>query len=171
MNKNKFIFNKDDYQSDNGFQPFIWGPPLWFSLHMMSFNYPINPSKEQKKYYYDYFKSLSNVLPCGECRENYKEHLKIHSLDSKALKNRENFSRWLFELHQLVNKYLDKKSNLTYDEVRDMYENFRSRSLVNDKNLLYKGVKSRTVLHVVPKTSVLESIIINPKSKIKKNKK
>ena len=47
-------------------------------------------------------------------------------------KNRESLSRWVYELHEVVNKMLGKKSGLSYDDVRERYENFRARCL-NDK--------------------------------------
>jgi hypothetical protein len=41
--------------------------------------------------------------------------------------NRETFSRYIYELHELVNKMLKKKSHLSYCDVRERYEHFRSR--------------------------------------------
>jgi len=41
--------------------------------------------------------------------------------------NRDAFSRYVYDLHETVNKMLKKESGLTYCEVRDRYENFRSR--------------------------------------------
>ena len=26
----------------------VWGPPMWHALHTISFNYPVNPSLQQK---------------------------------------------------------------------------------------------------------------------------
>ena len=52
------------------------------------------------------------------------------------MKNRDTLSRWLYDLHEHINTMLGKKSNLTYDMVRERYEMFRARCL-NDN----KGVK------------------------------
>ena len=43
------------------------------------------------------------------------------------MKNRESFSRYIYDLHELVNKMLNKKSNLAYCDVRERFEHFRSR--------------------------------------------
>ena len=43
------------------------------------------------------------------------------------MRNRDTFSRYVYELHELVNRMLDKKSNLTYCDVRERYEHFRAR--------------------------------------------
>ena len=29
----------------------VWGPSLWHTLHTISFNYPVKPTKQQKKHY------------------------------------------------------------------------------------------------------------------------
>jgi hypothetical protein len=47
----KTTYNSKDYNSGDGMLTSVWGPSLWHYLHVMSFNYPINPTKVQKKYY------------------------------------------------------------------------------------------------------------------------
>ena len=42
-------FNETDFKSGDGMLTSVWGPSLWHSLHTMSFNYPVNPSLEEKK--------------------------------------------------------------------------------------------------------------------------
>ena len=37
--------------------PKIWGPPGWLFLHTITFNYPTNPTEEDKKYYKNFFYS------------------------------------------------------------------------------------------------------------------
>ena len=124
---NKRVFKKLDFYSGDGFLTTIWGPPQWHMLHTISFNYPVTPTLEQKTQYRDYILSLQNVLPCGTCRKNLKTNLKQLPLTMKDMKNRESFSRYIYNLHELVNKMLNKKSNLTYCDVRERYEHFRAR--------------------------------------------
>jgi len=125
-------YNKNDYQSGDGMVTAIWGPGLWHYLHTMSFNYPIRPSKEDKKNYKAFVSSLQYVLPCRYCRENLTKNLKIMPLTPEVMKNRDSFSRYIYKLHELINKMLNKKSGLTYCQVRERYEHFRSRCTVND---------------------------------------
>ena len=40
-----------DYKSGDGMLTTVWGPSLWHFLHTMSFNYPIEPTKEQQQEY------------------------------------------------------------------------------------------------------------------------
>ena len=46
------LFTENDYNSNDGMMTSIWGPPLWHSLHTISFNYPVQPTETQKKDYY-----------------------------------------------------------------------------------------------------------------------
>ena len=101
------LFNEKDYNSNDGMITFIWGPALWHVLHTISFNYPINPTMKNKIDYYKFIKNLKNILPCKYCRDNYEKNLKILPLTVKTMKNRESFSRWLYEIHEIINKNLN----------------------------------------------------------------
>jgi len=170
-------FDESHYNSNDGMMTYTWGPAMWHSLHTMSFNYPVNPTKEQKQEYYAFFMSLQWVLPCKYCRDNYKENLKKLPLDTKALKNRDSLSRWVYHLHNLVNKNLDKPITLTYEQVRDRYEHFRSRCLTTEEITESKekgctqplrGEKCKLVLNIVPKIENVETFNMDERCKIKK---
>ena len=38
-------FTKKHFNDSNGMLTTIWGPPLWHTLHTISFNYPVKPKK------------------------------------------------------------------------------------------------------------------------------
>ena len=164
----KRVFTKKDYNSGDGMLTMSWGPAMWHYLHMMSFNYPVNPTPENKKQYRDFIVSLKYVLPCKYCRMNLANNFKKKPLLMCHMANRETFSRYVYELHELVNKMLHKKSNLTYCDVRERYEHFRSRC-TDEKPRVFKfkrsstrkkkekgcteplyGKKSRCVINIVP---------------------
>jgi len=111
--KRKLIYSKNDYNSNDGMLTTVWGPSLWHTLHTISFNYPKRPTSSEKKNYKRFVMDLKYVLPCGKCRKNLSKNFRAVPLNSKALKNRENFSRWMYRLHEQVNKMLKKKSGLT----------------------------------------------------------
>ena len=146
-NKRKRVFSKKNYSSGDGMITSIWGPNMWHYLHTMSFNYPINPTRENKKYYKEFIINLQYTLPCKYCRINLKNNFKAHPIKSCHLKDRDSFSRYVYKLHEIVNKMLNKKSNLSYCDVRERYEHFRSRC-TNDKkelenqNKIFKFKKS-----------------------------
>ena len=43
------------------------------------------------------------------------------------MKSRDTFSKYIFNLHNHINTMLGIKNTLSYEEVRERYENFRSR--------------------------------------------
>ena len=137
------VFTKKDYESGDGMMTKIWGPAMWHYLHTMSFNYPVEPTKEQKIHYRDFVLNLKNVLPCKYCRINLANNFKKKPLQMCHMKSRETFSRYIYELHETVNRMLNKKSNLTYCDVRDRYENFRSRC-TDEKPKVFTFKKSST---------------------------
>jgi hypothetical protein len=123
----KRVFTKKDFGSGDGFLTTVWGPLLWTFLHTISFNYPINPTNNDKKHYREFIINLQNIIPCKYCRTNLKKNLKQLPLTIHHMKNRNTFSLYVYTLHEKVNKMLNKTSNLTYCDVRERYEHFRSR--------------------------------------------
>lgn len=95
--------------SKNGFSGKCWGPGLWKFLHIVSFNFPLNPTQEQKMIYYQFVQDLGKILPCKICRDNYSTNLKNVDFDIKQFENREIFVQFIFNLHNEVNKKLGKK--------------------------------------------------------------
>jgi len=135
--KKNRIFTKKDYNAADGMLTSVWGPPLWHYLHTMSFNYPVNPTVEEKKHYRNFILNLKHVLPCKYCRINLKTNLKQLPIKMCDMKNRETFSKYVYNLHELVNKMLKKNSNLSYCDVRERYEHFRARC-TDEKPKLFK---------------------------------
>ena len=125
--KNKQVYTQKEYNSGDGMLTTVWGPSMWHYLHTMSFNYPVDPTIEDKKHYRDFVLNLRYVLPCKYCRINLKTNFKHLPITISVMKNRESFSRYIYDLHELVNKMLNKKSNLAYCDVRERFEHFRSR--------------------------------------------
>lgn len=181
----KYVFNDSDYYSGEGMMTSVWGPPLWHVLHIISFNYPINPTNKQKKHYFNFYNNLKNILPCKYCRENLLNNFIKLPLTMDVFKNRDVLSKYVYDLHELVNTMLGKSSGLSYKDVRDRYEHFRSRCLkdpmknqkqhksTNEKGCtepLY-GVKSKCVLNIVPKDNRLKSFNIDTKCILKKGQK
>lgn len=175
-------YNNEDYSSGDGMMTTVWGPSVWMFLHTMSFNYPIEPSEEEKTDYRNFVLSLQKVLPCKYCRMNLVKNFKDLPLTMDSMKNRESFSRYIYNLHELVNRMLKKKSNLTYDDVRERYEHFRARctkdlkekkKLIKNKTKKNKkekgcteplyGKKAKCVLKIVPQDNKIETFQMDKK--------
>jgi hypothetical protein len=187
-NRNR-VFTKKDYNAGDGMITSVWGPPLWHYLHTMSFNYPVNPTPEDKIHYRNFILNLKHVLPCKYCRMNLKTNLKQLPIKMCDMKNRETFSKYVYNLHELVNKMLKKNSNLSYCDVRERYEHFRARC-TNERPKLFKykpyhysymsktrknrpkekgcteplyGKKSKCIINIVPQEEKGPSIQIDKK--------
>ena len=138
------IYSKNDFKSGDGMLTSVWGPSMWHYLHTMSFNYPVNPSKSDKNHYKKFILSLQHVLPCKYCRINLKKNFKILSLTNNDMVDRDKFSRYIYNLHETVNKMLGKQSGLSYCDVRERYEHFRSRCTLDKPKILVKKHVSKT---------------------------
>jgi hypothetical protein len=166
------IYSKKDYESNDGMLTKVWGPSLWHCLHTISFNYPVKPTNNQKKEYMNFILNLKYVLPCGKCRKNLVKNFEKLPLTNDDMKSRETFSKYIYNLHEIINKMLNKKSNLTYNQVRERYEHFRARCIKTKKNKtknekgcivpLY-GKKSKCVLRIVPDDKECNTFIIDNK--------
>ncbi len=124
---------KSDFENDNGMLTTVWGPSLWHSIHTISFNYPVRPTKQEQTDYYKFIMSLENVLPCRYCRENFPKNMravnkrKRTTLKRALARGRTGFSRYMYDFHNEVNIMLGKPITLTYKQVKERYENFRAR--------------------------------------------
>jgi hypothetical protein len=182
--KKKRTFRRDEYADGDGMSTRLWGPSMWHVLHTISFNYPVKPTAENKKQYRAFVENLQHVLPCKHCRSNLTKNLKSRPLRAADMASRDAFSRYVYALHEQVNKMLGKTSKLSYCDVRERYEHFRARC---DKVTAAKehkgcttplhGIKTRCILHIVPDRQTKkrkESIQIAPcclKSRRPKTKK
>jgi hypothetical protein len=176
----KRTFSSKDYMSGDGMLTSVWGPAAWHLLHTISFNYPITPTEEQKKYYKEFIESMTNVLPCKYCRMNLENNLKAHPIKPCHMKNRDTFSRYIYNLHEIINKMLGKTSGLSYCDVRERYEHFRSRCTQNDAPKIFKfnntrkkkekgcteplyGEKAKCVIQIVPQENKTPSFVVDNK--------
>jgi len=175
------VYNAADYNSNDGMLTSVWGPALWHYLHTMSFNYPVAPSHKDKTEYRDFVLSLQHVLPCGKCRKNLTKTFHKFPLTMKEMESRDVFSKYIYDLHEIVNKMLNKKSGLSYDEVRERYEHFRARCAKGGKGRTLKqkpkekgakekgcvvplyGKKARCLIQIVPNDIKTETLRIDEK--------
>ena len=135
--------SQEDY-SKNGMLVKAWGPPSWIMLHTIAQNYPQEPTQQQKDEYLIFFKSVGNVLPCRYCRESYQLYIKQKStlLCYPVMRNRKTLSKWLYLVHNKVNKKLGVKKEIpTFEEVTEKYESFRSKCGNKSPEVIEKVVK------------------------------
>jgi len=118
---------------DNGLMTRLWGPSGWLFLHCISFGYPykIDPTNpehlEKQNDYYRFFYYLGKVLPCKYCRNSYMDFF-TETSPMKHLGSRKEFTKWLYDIHNLVNNKLGVPSceTPTFEEVEERYQSFRA---------------------------------------------
>ena len=189
-NRTKKVFKESDYNSNDGMLTTVWGPGMWHSLHTISFNYPANPTCDDKRRYQSFILSLQYVLPCGKCRKNLVKNFKRLPLKWSDMESRDTFSLYIYKLHELINKMLNKTSGLSYKDVRERYEHFRSRCVKSldemkkerskknktKKNKIQEkgcteplyGEKSKCVLQIVPQKKKCKTFQMDKKC-VKRN--
>lgn len=144
-NGENIVYSEDDYNSNDGMLTTVWGPSMWHCLHTMSFNYPVHPSDDDKTHYREFILNLEYVLPCGKCRKNLRKNFKKLPLEAKDMESRATFSKYIYDLHEVINAMLKKKSGLSYADVRERYEHFRSRCTKSNKKPKTKTLKKKRV--------------------------
>ena len=98
-----------------------------------------------------------------------------------VMKDRDSFSRYIYKLHEIVNKMLGKTSSLSYCDVRERYEHFRSRctdekpklfNIGNKKTIKKKekgcteplyGKKAKCIIKIVPIEEKCKTLQIDKK--------
>ena len=175
---------EEKYGSSSGMQTNIWGPAMWMSIHVVSFNYPVKPTKEQMKQYTTWLTSIGDILPCKYCRENFKNNMTTsgwsysnpYENETKILQSRYTFSYFCWRLHDNVNLMLGKTSP-PFEEVRDRFESMRASCLSEKEKMdlekeskelgcirpLHKGERGKCVISIVPVKENVESFTIDQK--------
>jgi mitochondrial FAD-linked sulfhydryl oxidase len=81
------------------------GNHTWALLHTLSAYYPEEPSLQQQSYASVLVLALSKLYPCHICAADFEQFVAEHPPDTIS---RENFSLWICDLHNSVNKKLNK---------------------------------------------------------------
>lgn len=122
--------------------PKIWGPYMWFILHLITFNYPKNPSNYDKQAYRDFFNSLKDVIPCQSCRKHYAKNIQNYPI-TPNLDSKKRLVEWLIQIHNQVNMSLNKPV-LTTKQVLEIYQTINPISpfIMYDQEKVSENIKN-----------------------------
>jgi hypothetical protein len=116
-----------------------WGPRYWYFLHSLISSYPENPNDIEKALYMQMFLLFINLIPCSICKRHFIKTLKKHPL---KMNTRDEWVKWGFEIHNIVNKRLDKDI-LKLEKFDKMYVTIDHQYLYDflmyNKNRAYQG--------------------------------
>lgn len=85
-----------------------WGSSFWITAHVVAAAYPKTPTLEDKEHFKLYYDSFGYILPCHECKDNWNVILEQNPLTEASLSTRITLSKWVFDVHNLVNENLGK---------------------------------------------------------------
>lgn len=113
--------NKVVKKENNGNDPKVFGPPLWFSLHNAAAYYPENAAPLHAERMKNIIIGLPVLIPCETCKEhatNYIEENKHLLMD--ICKTKKDVFKFFVDFHNYVNERLGKKK-FSYVEAQNLY--------------------------------------------------
>ena len=108
------------------FPPSVWGPFFWHTIHIVAMGYPKEPTYTDKRCAKEFYESLAFLLPCNVCKEHYKTHLEQNPI-TPYLDTRRDLLKWTINIHNAVNKMLNKPEWTEYEVVK-YYERLGTRN-------------------------------------------
>lgn len=106
-----------------------WGPVFWSVLHTAAEQLgkpraPINQTDEVNTWIL-LLKSVEGAMPCQMCREHYHSWLAKRPVAAftglRGLPLREAARKWLYELHEDVNKRREVESGIEIEQLSSLY--------------------------------------------------
>ncbi len=110
----------------------VWGPKAWYLIHHITRRLvKDNPTGQLKSLVLEavdsFFFSLTVLMPCAVCQENYKQKL-IEDGYQNHLDSWKALDEWSHQLHNRVNKMLNKKE-MPQSEYLKMYKKVDKQKL------------------------------------------
>ena len=94
----------------SSYDPDVFGPALWFSLHNAATTYPDYPDFTTKSKMKNFLINLDLLIPCQLCKTHWNENLKKYNLDV-VVNSRENLFSFFVFAHNHVN-FMSNKSQM-----------------------------------------------------------
>ena len=121
--------------------PKIWGPHYWFFLHTISMSYPIHPNAVTKKKYYDFVQNIPLFIPVESIAGEFSKLLDQYPVQP-YLDNKESFIRWMWFIHNKINKKLEKPQISLNDFYVKYYEEYKP---INEKMSEYYKIRGKLI--------------------------
>ena len=121
--------------------PKIWGPHYWFFLHTISMSYPVHPNAVTKKKYYDFVQNIPLFIPVESMAGEFSKLLDQYPVQP-YLDNKESFIRWMWFIHNKINKKLEKPQISLNDFYVKYYEEYKP---MNEKMSEYYKIRGKLI--------------------------
>ena len=134
--------------------PYIWGSFYWYFIHIIS--YHCSDIIDIENFYSNI---LFEILPCDECKNNYKKYLLKNSIKCK---DRKKIILWAKKCHNIVNK---KKNFDIITNIDYMYHNINYGKL----EVFFNIIKKLYQENIISKKNINIIIKLFPNNKISIN--
>ena len=121
--------------------PKIWGPHYWFFLHTIAMSYPLHPNAVTKKKYYDFVQNIPLFIPVESMAGEFSKLLDQYPVQP-YLDNKESFIRWMWFIHNKINKKLEKPQISLNDFYIKYYEEYKP---INEKMNEYYKLRGKII--------------------------
>ena len=121
--------------------PKIWGPHYWFFLHTIAMSYPDPPTAVTKKKYYDFVQNIPLFIPVESMAGEFSKLLDQYPVQP-YLDNKESFIRWMWFIHNKINKKLEKPQISLNDFYVKYYEEYKP---INEKMSEYYKIRGKLI--------------------------
>lgn len=121
--------------------PKIWGPHYWFFLHTISMSYPLHPNAITKKKYYEFVQNIPLFIPVESMASDFSKLLEQYPVQP-YLDNKESFIRWMWFIHNKINKKLEKPQISLNDFYVKYYEEYKP---INEKMSEYYKIRGKLI--------------------------
>ena len=121
--------------------PKIWGPHYWFFLHTIAMSYPVYPNAVTKKKYYDFVQNIPLFIPVESMAGEFSKLLDQYPVQP-YLDNKESFIRWMWFIHNKINKKLEKPQISLNDFYVNYYEEYKP---MNEKMSEYYKIRGKLI--------------------------
>ena len=124
-----------DFKALYGTPKNYWGGRCWRWLHLLTINYPTNPSYQDKLWILQQLQYFASSLPCAECQNHFSELMRKYPPNLQCggsdFGNPSPLERWSWGIHNRVNERLGKRlitlreyTHIYYEERAKIYKNF-----------------------------------------------
>lgn len=101
--------------------PKVWGPAMWFFLHVSAAHYPENASPLVMERMKGRILSIPYEIPCSSCRAHAVAFIEKNSSDlDKIVAGRHSLGQFYTDFHNAVNRRYGK-AEWSYDKVYNHY--------------------------------------------------
>lgn len=121
--------------------PTVWGPHMWFFLHTIAMTYPLRPNSVTKKKYYEFIQNIPLFIPIEHMAGEFTKLLDEFPVQP-YLDKRETLIKWVWFIHNKINKKLEKPQITLKEFYVKYYEEYKPK---NVKLMEYYKLKSKII--------------------------